>query len=351
MPNMPQQILIRMGVMFCLLQLFAIAAFAQVEKFDIITYTSPAGWAAKKGPDAVQFSKEDTATGAFCVVTIYKSVDAGTDSRANFNAAWNALVTQTLGIDAKPQTGAPGTKDGWATEAGIAPVSTADIKGAALLTTMTGGNKMLSVLVLTNSESYQKEIEALVDSIKLPPVKAVPSQTTTTAVPASPETARLIGKWQRASSGVPTYADPVSWGTAGYTKSRYEFRADGTYIYTERSFRMMMQTIIIVKENGKYSVNGNTITVSPQKSTISSYKKDGGVDALGELVKTQNRPLEAAAYSFTFHYFEGIKEWNLVLQADKTTQRDGPFSNNQTFPNAWYFDQQYTDKDLTAPRI
>src|SRR5438045_7762699 len=135
MPNMPQQILIRMGVMFCLLQLFAIAAFAQVEKFDIITYTSPAGWAAKKGPDAVQFSKEDTATGAFCVVTIYKSVDAGTDSEANFNSAWNALVTQTLGIDAKPQIGAPGTKDGWATEAGIAPVSTAHINGAALLRT------------------------------------------------------------------------------------------------------------------------------------------------------------------------------------------------------------------------
>jgi len=341
----------RMAVTFFLLQLFAVAAVAQVEKFDIITYTAPAGWAAKKGPDAVQFSKEDTATGAFCVVTIYKSVDAGTDSRANLNAAWNALVTQTLGIDAKPQIGAPGTKDGWATEAGIAPVSTADIKGAALLTTMTGGNKMLSVLVLTNSESFQKEIEALVDSIKLPPIKAVPAQTPATGAPASDENARLIGKWQRASSGVPTYADPVAWGTAGYTKSRYEFKADGTYIYTERSFRMMMQTIIIVKENGKYSVNGNTLTITPQKSTISSYKKDGGVDALGALVSSQNRQLETVAYNFTFHYFEGIKEWNLVLQADKTTQRDGPFSNNQTFPNAWYFDQQYTDKDLTAPRI
>ena len=341
----------RMAGTVCLLQLFAVAAFAQVEKFDIISYASPAGWAAKKGPDAVQFSKSDEASGAFCIVTIFKSVDAGPDSRANFNAAWSALVTQTLGTDAKPQIGAPGTKDGWATEAGIAPVSTADIKGAALLTTMSGGNKMLSVLVLTNSESFQKEIEALVDSIKLPPVKAVTAQTTASATPASGESARLIGRWQRASSGVPTYADPVSWGTAGYTKSRYEFKADGTYIYTERSFRMMMQTIIIVKENGKYAVNGNTITITPQKSTISSYKKDGGVDALGALVSSQNRQLETVAYKFNFHYFEGIKEWNLVLQADKTTQRDGPFSNNQTFPNAWYFDQQYTDKDLTAPRI
>ncbi len=216
-----------------------------------------------------------------------------------------------------------------------------------MLTTATGGGKMINVLVLTNSEAFQNEIDALIGSIKLPPIKAVAAQV---ATPASGEASRLIGKWQRSSSGQPTYADPVSWGTAGYTKSRYEFKADGTYVYTERSFRMMMQTIIIVKENGKYAVNGSTLTITPQRSTISSYKKDGGVDALGALVKTQNRELESAAYKFTFHYFEGIQEWDLVLQADRTTRRDGPFSNNQTFPNAWYFDQKYIDSDLTAPR-
>src|SRR5204862_4953147 len=124
------------------------------------------------------------------------------------------------------------------------------------------------------------------------------AQSTPSAAAASAESARLIGKWQRASAGVANSADPVSWGTAGYTKSRYEFKADGTYVYTERSFRMMMQTIIIVKENGKYSVSGNTITIAPQRSTISAYKKDGGVDALGTLVKTQNRELERATYKF-----------------------------------------------------
>jgi hypothetical protein len=305
----------------------------------------------QKAAEAVQFAKEDKATGAFCVVTLYRSVDAETDSRANFNVAWNALVNEILKTKVKPQIGAPGIKDGWTAEAGLAPVDTPDLKGAALLTTFTGGSKLISVLVLTNSDTFQKEIETIVDSIKLPPAKPVAAQGTAPATPAAGDSARLIGKWQRASSGMPAYGDPVAWGTAGYTKSRYEFKADGTYIYTERSFRMMMQTILIVREDGKYTLNGNTITVTPQTSTISSYKKDGGVDALGALVKTQNRQLETATYKFNFHFFEGIKEWNLVLQADRTTQRDGPFSNNTTFSNAWYFDQQYTDKDLTAPRI
>ena len=112
-----------------------------------------------------------------------------------------------------------------------------------------------------------------------------------------------------------------------------------------------MENIIVVKETGKYSVSGDMLTLTPTKSVISSYKKAGGVDALGPLVKSQNRDLETVAYKFTFHYFEGIQEWNLVLQADKVTQRDGQFSNNTTFPNAWYFDQKFTDNDLTAPKI
>jgi hypothetical protein len=336
-------------VVLCFFHALAIAAFTQTEKFDIVSYTAPTGWEVKKGADAMQFTREDKATGAFCIVTLYRSVDAGTDSRANFLAAWKSLVTDTLKTPAKPQIGTPGPKDGWMAEAGLAPVDTEDLKGAALLTTMTGGGKMLNLLVLTNSDSFTKEIEVFVDSIKLPPIRAAKPATTGPAPNAVPS--RLIGKWNRSGSVHPTYADPVSWGTAGYTKSRYEFKADGTYLHTERSFRMMMQNIIVVRETGKYSVSGDTLTITPSKSVISSYKKAGGVDALGPLVKSQNRDLETVAYKFTFHYFEGIQEWNLVLQADKQTQRDGQFSGNTTFSNAWYFDQKFTDNDLTAPKI
>jgi hypothetical protein len=37
--------------------------------------------------------------------------------------------------------------------------------------------------------------------------------------------------------------------------------------------------------------------------------------------------------------------------ANSPTQRDGPFSNNKTFENAWYYDQKYIDADLTAARV
>jgi len=220
-----------------------------------------------------------------------------------------------------------------------------------LLTTFTGKGKVVAILSITNSEDFQPDIEKFVDNVKLPPIAVQKAPAATPVAANSGDTSKLIGRWQRSSSSSPSYADPASWGTSGYTKCRYEFNADGTYLYTERSFRYSYQNIIIVRENGRYTLSGNMLTVTPAKSTISAYKKAGGVDALGPVVSTQNRQLETVSYKLTFHYFSGIQEWNLVLQADAPTQRDGAFSTLTVFNNAWYFDQKFTNNDLTAIRV
>lgn len=320
------------------------AAAQRVEKFDIVSFTPPAGWPEKSSDEARAYLTSNEKTGTFCMITLLKSVPSQGNSNADFELVWKTMVADQFGPTSKPQRGESGLKQGWTGETGVAPFEAENLKGAAMLTTMTGNGRVIGVLALTNSEAHAKDIEAFVDRVTLPEVVSMQG----TGIGPSADNSRIIGKWNRSGSVHPTYADPVSWGTAGYTKGRYEFKPDGTYIYTERSFRMMMQNIIVVKETGKYSVSGGTLTVSPAKSTIASYKKAGGVDALGPLVRSQNRDLEIIAYKFTFHYFEGIQEWNLVLQADKPTQRDGPFSGNITFQNAWYFDQKYTDNDLTS---
>ena len=321
------------------------AVYAQkAEKFDIFSFTPPAGWEEKRTDLARSYSTANEQAGTYCMITLMKPIPSQGNSKADFDLVWKSVVAEQFKPASKPQMGETGAKQGWTGEAGVAPFEVQGLKGAAMLTTLTGNGVVIGVLALTNSDVHAKDIEAFVDGITLPQIA---TQNTVPALPAA-DNSRLFGKWNRSGSVTPTYADPVSWGTAGYTKSRYEFKTDGTYLYTERSFRMMYQNILIVKETGKYSVSGNTLTVSPAKSVISSYKKAGGVDALGALVKSQNRDLETVTYRLTFHFFEGIKEWNLVLQADRPTQRDGVFSNNTTFPNAWYFDQKYTDNDLTS---
>lgn len=160
----------------------------------------------------------------------------------------------------------------------------------------------------------------------------------------------LVGKWNRSGSVHPHDADPATWGNAGTTSSRYEFRADGTYLFTERTFRMTHPVILVVREEGAYAVKERRLAVVPTSSVIRAYRKAHGGDELGDLVSTQARRLEPTTYTYGFHFFPGIQEWNLVLQAAAPTQRDGAFSGNTTYPNAWYFDQRFTNNDLTAAR-
>lgn len=339
--------MLRLAVTLIFILVFSVFSLAQAAKFDVVTYVAPAGWKADKDENSVRFTQ--SSGGEYCVISLTRSVESMGEASKDFDILWKAMAVDELNA-AEVQRGKGGDKDGWQAELGIAPFEKDGVRGAAFLTTFTANGKVIAILAITNGESYQADIETFVNNVKLPPVAAQKTPTAASVPAKTADGAKLMGRWQRSGSSSPSYADPASWGTAGYTTSRYEFKPDGTYLYTERSFRYSHQNIIIVRENGTYSISGTSLTVAPSKSTITSYKKVGGVDALGAVVATQNRSLAPVTYKFTFHYFEGIQEWNLVLQADAPTQRDGQFSGNTTFPNAWYFDQRYIDKDLTAVR-
>ena len=160
---------------------------------------------------------------------------------------------------------------------------------------------LYKAIVITNTDVYEKETTAFLESISF-------KKSATDAQPApgnNNENAAIVGTWGKKAGVNPSYADPVATGNAGYSKDQYTFNTNGTYSFASKTFR--------------YSSN-----------------KDG-TDKWGNLLSTQNRLLEKVSYTFTKHYFSGIEEWNLVLQASQVTGRDGPFSNNTTFSNAWYY--------------
>jgi hypothetical protein len=147
----------------------------------------------------------------------------------------------------------------------------------------------------------------------------------------------IVGTWAKATGSSMSYADPVSAGTAGYAKDQYEFSADGTYRFYSKLFRYSMDKLLLVRESGTYSISGNSLTITPQKSVIESWSKRNGTDKWGALISSQSRPKETVTYRFTKHYFSGIQLWNLVLQPANPTNRDGSFSTNTTFSNAYYY--------------
>lgn len=318
--------------------------------FDLATFTIPKNWKKEVGNDLVSYTATNSKTGSYGRIIIFKNLAGSGNIDTDFNTEWKELVEIPYKTTNQPETEKDSLPNGWKIKSGSGVFTFDNKESVVTLLAMCSGNTKMSVLLITNSDEYQDGFLAFGTSLRL---KKAPARTVTSPAVTSSNNnidKRLIGKWNKSGASHPHYADPASWGTAGYTTSRYEFKADGSYVFTERSFRMTYQYIIIVKENGTYTVNGNQLTVVPAKSIIQSYTKKNNVDELGSLVKSQNRTLEKVTYTHSFHYFSGIQEWNLVLQASKPTQRDGNFSNNTTFSNAWYYDQKYTDTDLTSPK-
>jgi len=142
-------------------------AFAQKETFDIATYTAPKTWKKKLAESAVQFSKEDAAKGTYCLITLYKSVPGTTNSKENFDLAWTSVVKEMVKVSTAPEMQPSAKEDDWDVESGYAAFESDGEKGVALLVTSTGYNKMVNLLILTNTDVYEKEMTSFIGSISL----------------------------------------------------------------------------------------------------------------------------------------------------------------------------------------
>jgi hypothetical protein len=150
----------------------AVTCFAQkAEKFDIATFTTPKGWQKEVSENAVQFGAENT-NGGICLVTLFKSVPGSDDSRVNFDASWDTIVKELVTVNGKPQMNDPAVENGWTAQSGIAAYESEGKKGLAMLVTLTGGSKLVNILILTNTQDFQDSITAFLESIVLPKVTA-----------------------------------------------------------------------------------------------------------------------------------------------------------------------------------
>ena len=304
------------------------------ETFDIATFRSPAGWKKQATADSVQLST--SAGDDFCLITLFKALPVLGGSSENFKSSWDTLVKEVVTPLSAPDMQPAEDKDGWEISSGFAPFEKEGTKGVVILVNATGFGQMVNVMVLTNTQAYENQIAAFLNSVNLKKPAVVQRPMPTTQAPVPSENS-IVGTWGQNVGASMTYGDPVAAGMAGYGKYQYTFNADGSYNFVAKTFRMSYDKIILVVENGTYQISGDSLSIKPQKSVIQAWSKLNGGDGWGRMLSTQARKLEPVTYKFTKHYFSGIDEWNLVLQADRPTERDGAFSTFTLFPNAWYY--------------
>jgi hypothetical protein len=158
-------------------------SFAQ-QTFDLATFTPPAGWVNQPGESAVQFTKEDTDKGTYCLITLFKAVPATADPKENFDMAWTAMVKEQVTVSAAPEMQPAEKAHGWDIVSGYAPFEKEGTTGVVVLVTASGFGKMVNAIILTNTDVYEKEISSFLESISLTkPATGMINNTTAAVAP------------------------------------------------------------------------------------------------------------------------------------------------------------------------
>jgi len=222
----------------------------QRETFDIASYVAPKGWKKEITNSAMAYTITNNATGDWCVITVFKSMNSSGSLVTDFDHEWNELVTKSYPNTAKP-TPELVTQGGWSVQSGLGNFTWQNRQSVILLNVISGYGRVTSVTVTTNTKAYQTEAEQFLDSIEMQKTEA------DTAVPSEP----LITK---------TPASNTVGGT-GITKSTTTFN-DGWVA------QAMDDYVLVTKENVKFYIyfgttNPNLTTADESTTTKANWDK------------------------------------------------------------------------------
>lgn len=141
-------------------------SWAQQETFDIITYTPPVGWKKETGTSVVSYVATDNATGSWCRISIYKSRGSSGDARNDFNSEWNELITNSYADAVRPEPEYE-LEDGWTSYSGTSSFQFNNQDAYIMLSTISGYNVEVSILVSMDSDEYYSEVEKVLTTFTL----------------------------------------------------------------------------------------------------------------------------------------------------------------------------------------
>ena len=159
-----KQLLLLIG---CCLSL-SISCLAQTsESFDIATFHAPTAWNREASQSSIRFSTEDKANGTYCLITLFKSIPGTSNSKENFDVAWQTVVKGTVNVSSAPQMLPSNNPEDWQVQSGFAPFAKSGEKGVVVLVTISGYGRMVNIMILTNTQAYEPTVTQFLESVSL----------------------------------------------------------------------------------------------------------------------------------------------------------------------------------------
>jgi len=311
----------------------AMTSFAQErEIFDLTNFAPPSGWARDVQENYMGFSIIEKKN--WGQMGIYKSITSKGSSELDFESEWNQLIATQYNITGTSPDNAAEEADGWRIKAGGGRFTFNGKDALAMLITVTGYNRCISIVTTANNKVHQQQMEsflATLEFIKPEIISMEVPEVISNEVVENNNTESIHGIWRRGIGGADYRGN---WTSTGY---QYDFKSNGTYTYVRRTFTDDDPETLLTRESGSYSVNGNTVTLDPKTNEIEAWSKSNGGDNYKALVSRQYKPLEKITYQFVKQFVPEKKETVLFLLYPTVTARDGKYEGTDSYPNAWRF--------------
>ncbi len=319
--------------------------------YDVFTYSEPKGYKKEIGKDYISYTKTDTKTGTYCIISLYKQTASSGDIVKDFEDDWKTLVVP-MGVNDTPQKEAGNDLNGWKTYAGGANFEFNGNTNMVMLNEAKKDNANVAIIVVTNSnDMLEKEANPILAKLKLgKPKTFIVNANTIKTKPENTETAdKKIELWMSlkltgVSSGV--YGDiPSDAADAEF----YALFPNGDY-YPHYHFEGMGNAIMTPNSDdswGKYNSSGNKINFKSkydafviEKKTATKYSKTGSVFTFYKCASVDGLKLEGGWSSIpnwsTNDYFKQEGSRRVIYFEKNGTFKDrGIFVSNSDYPNQY----------------
>jgi hypothetical protein len=142
----------------------------QTESFDIATFVAPKGWQRLESNGALVFQDyRPTENGRtmFCQIVIFPSRTSKLEPIKNFHDEWMERVAKSTGTTAIPQAQTEKTPEGWTVVSGITNISYQNATYTCILVSVSGFDRVMSVLVNLAGEEYPAQIQGFLETFEL----------------------------------------------------------------------------------------------------------------------------------------------------------------------------------------
>jgi hypothetical protein len=142
--------------------------------YDLVRYTPPAPWKGlswekdlKKDDHSTSYTVIDPKARTYCQIFVLRSRPSQGSLAQDFQVEWKDIVVSNYHVSAAPNQTDTAAEAGWQAKAGVATFAFDGGTSIAMLTTLRGYDRAVSIVAVTSSPDYLPAVQALLGSVEL----------------------------------------------------------------------------------------------------------------------------------------------------------------------------------------